>query len=169
MKSFNFLLNKIKGAPAVESPVVEKKKPVDIDPNRFVTMTSTRIAGSSVPLTDHYASEDSGSDDDEDGGDGAAESRRMTLAEAFAEDDVVHQFGEEKKRVVDAGAPKVIDLTLPGWGDWGGSGLRVSKRKRKRFIIKPPPPVKRRDDNQGHLILNEDKSEQMRGRLVSAA
>jgi U3 small nucleolar RNA-associated protein 14 len=42
-----------------------------------------------------------------------------------------------------------IDLTLPGWGEWGGGGLKPSKRKRKRFIIKAPPPEKRRDENKG--------------------
>ena len=86
----------------------------------------------------------------------------MTLAEAFADDDVVEQFKEEKKRAIDASAPKAIDLTLPGWGEWGGSGLKVSRRKKKRFIIAPPPVPKRKDENQGNLILNDDKNPAMR-------
>jgi len=48
-----------------------------------------------------------------------------------------------------------VDLSLPGWGSWGGEGLAVSKRKRKRFTVKAPPAKARRDDNRGHLIVNE--------------
>ena len=64
-------------------------------------------------------------------------------------------FRKEKKAQVDANKPKTIDLTLPGWGDWGGKDIRVSKRKRRRFQIRAPPAPKRRDENRGDLILND--------------
>lgn len=49
-----------------------------------------------------------------------------------------------------------IDLTLPGWGAWGGRGLRVSGRRRKRFTV-----VKETTENhplakKQHLILADD-------------
>lgn len=153
-----------KAAPVAELKTeVEKEKKervsTDIDPNKFVTMTNAVVLKSSVPST-----EEGGDEEDEE--EQAASERRMTLAEAFAEDDVVDQFREEKKKIVDANAPKDIDLTLPGWGEWGGSGLKVSRRKKKLFLIKAPPAPKRRDDNQGNLILNEDKCPAMRRQKV---
>ena len=130
-----------------------------IDPNKFMSIEPVKLK-SSVPLTEEVGEEDEQEDQE-------ALERRMTLAEAFADDDVVAEFKEDKKRAVDASAPKAIDLTLPGWGDWGGSGLKVSKRKKKRFVIKPPPPPKRRDENQGHLILHEEPVESIRSRQVN--
>ncbi len=146
----------------VEKEDGSNKKPnqANIDPNKFVTMVNTVVLNSSVPNTEEGGEEE----DDEEL---AATQRRMTLAEAFAEDDVVDQFREEKKRTVDASAPKDIDLTLPGWGEWGGTGLKMSRRKKKLFIIKAPPAQKRRDDNQGNLILNEDKNPAMRRQQVN--
>lgn len=130
----------------------------DIDPFKFISMPDATIINSSVPVT-----EEGNEEEDEE------EQRRMTLAEAFADDDVIEQFKEEKKRVVSASAPKDIDLTLPGWGEWGGSGVKISKRKRRQFIIKAPPAPKRRDENQGNLIINEDKNTNMRRQQVIAS
>ena len=62
---------------------------------------------------------------------------------------------------------KDLDLTLPGWGEWGGGGLVPSKRKRRRFTIKAPPAEKRRDENSGHLILNLDKDTKLSKHQVS--
>jgi len=84
----------------------------NIDPNKFVTMTTAAVnLKSSVPI-----SEQAGEEEDEE--EQTANHRRMTLAEAFADDDVVDQFDEEKKRIIESNKPKDIDLTLPGWGDW---------------------------------------------------
>nr|CAG4642610.1 EOG090X08JJ [Evadne anonyx] len=135
-----------------------KKESRDIDPNAFLSLPT--VLKSSVAVT-----EEGGDEEDED--EVAATERRMLLAEAFAEDDVIDQFKQDKSRIVDASIPAAIDLTLPGWGEWGGTGLKISKRKRKRFIIKPPPAPKRRDENKGNLILNEDKNPNMRKQQVS--
>nr|SVE78316.1 EOG090X08JJ [Daphnia lumholtzi] len=137
------------------SVLAKTKEATDIDPLKFISMPDSVIINSSLPVTEY------GNEEDED------EQRRMTLAEAFADDDVIEQFKEEKKQVVSASAPKDIDLTLPGWGEWGGSGLKISKRKKKHFIIKAPPAPKRRDDNQGNLIINQDKNPNMRRQQVN--
>jgi len=134
----------------------KKKKIEEIDPNAFITLP-TVVLQSSIPETEQ------GNEEDEE----EANERQMTLAEAFADDDVVEQFKEEKTRIVSASVPSAIDLTLPGWGEWGGTGLKISKRKKKRFIIKPPPAPKRKDENQGNLILNEDKAPSLRKQQVS--
>lgn len=72
--------------------------------------------------------ENGGSGDEVD----AEEQQRMTIAQAFADDDVIEEFQQEKADVVEKDKPQDIDLTLPGWGSWGGEGIKVSKRKRKR-------------------------------------
>lgn len=131
----------------------------NIDPNKYVTMTTAVHLKSSVPIT-----EEAGEEEDEE--EQIANQRRMTLAEAFADDDVVDQFDEEKKRIIESNNPKDIDLTLPGWGDWGGSGLKISKRKKKLFTIKAPEGPKRRDHNRRHLIINEDKCPALRRQQV---
>lgn len=141
---------------------VDAKKVANIDPNKFVTMDNVVTLKSSAVST-----EEGGDEQDEE--EEAATLRRMTLAEAFADDDVVDQFKEEKKRAIDASAPKDIDLTLPGWGEWGGSGLKISKRKKRLFIIKAPPAPTRKDENMGHLIINDNQPEAMRKQRVNAA
>ena len=69
--------------------------------------------------------------------------------------------------LIDSKKPKDIDLTLPGWGEWGGGGVMPSKRKRRRFTIKAPPAEKRRDENSGHLVLNLDKDKKLSKHQVS--
>merc|ERR1719423_552887 len=100
-------------------------------------------------------------DDDEE------DEQRGIIAEAFADDNVVDDFKNEKKSLIDSKKAKDIDLTLPGWGEWGGGGAMPSKRKRRRFTIKAPPPEKRKDSNTGHLILNTDKDTKLRKHQVS--
>ena len=70
-------------------------------------------------------------EEEEDGEDRDLQHHRL-IAEAFAEDNVVDDFAEEKKTVEERDKPKDIDLSLPGWGEWGGTGLQPSARKRKR-------------------------------------
>lgn len=54
------------------------------------------------------------------------------IKEAFAGDDVISDFLKDKKKQEEAGQPKVVDLTLPGWGEWGGVGLKPSRYKRRK-------------------------------------
>lgn len=85
--------------------------------------------------------------------------QRRIIREAFAGDDVVSDFLKDKKTQEDATKPKVVDLTLPGWGEWGGIGLKPSRSKRRRFRTKaaaPPPP--RRDQNLTGVIISEKRN-----------
>ena len=79
----------------------------------------------------------------------------MNIMEAFANDDVIGDFLQEKQEIIEKGKPKPVDLTLPGWGDWGGPGLTVSKKKRKRFTKGTGPVPKRKDDGNANVIINE--------------
>ncbi|XP_023335201.1 U3 small nucleolar RNA-associated protein 14 homolog A [Eurytemora carolleeae] len=136
---------------------VKVHKKDDVDPDDFLTV-KTKNLKSGLPEIYGYNEEDEQDSDDE---------QRRMIAEAFAEDDVLADFQKEKAELVAASKPKDIDLTLPGWGEWGGGGLMPSKRKRRRFTIKAPPVEKRRDENRGNLIINVDKDEKIRAHKVS--
>jgi len=64
---------------------------------------------------------------------------------------------KEKEDLAESSKPKEIDMTLPGWGEWGGSDMTVSQRKRKRFILKPKIEAPRKDRNLQNVIINENK------------
>ncbi|XP_043348295.1 U3 small nucleolar RNA-associated protein 14 homolog A isoform X2 [Dermochelys coriacea] len=84
--------------------------------------------------------------------------QRLVIKEAFAGDDVIADFLREKHKVEQAGKPQAVDLVLPGWGEWGGTGLRPSARKRKRFLIKPVPGPPRRDRHLPHVIISQQRN-----------
>ncbi|NXY38715.1 UT14A protein, partial [Pomatorhinus ruficollis] len=88
---------------------------------------------------------------------GGIEQRGM-ITEAFAGDDVVADFRREKRKVEEAAKPQPVSLVLPGWGEWGGTGLKPSARKIKRFLIKPPPAPPRKDQHLPHVIISEKRN-----------
>ena len=158
MDSFNYESNN-KTKPSNNKPEKPKEKSSlpNVDPNDFLTMNPKSI-GSDLPEIVGY--NDLEEDNDE-------EDQRDIIAEAFADDNVIDEFKKEKKMLIDSKKPKDIDLTLPGWGEWGGGGVMPSKRKRRRFTIKAPPAEKRRDENSGHLVLNLDKDKKLSKHQVS--
>lgn len=85
--------------------------------------------------------------------------QRGLIKEAFAGDDVISDFLKDKRTQENAAKPKVVDLTLPGWGEWGGTGLKPSRGKRRRFRVKEaPPPRPRRDQNLPSVIITEKRN-----------
>ncbi|NWZ33400.1 UT14A protein, partial [Brachypodius atriceps] len=88
---------------------------------------------------------------------GGIEQRGM-ITEAFAGDDVVADFHREKRKAEEAAKPQPVSLVLPGWGEWGGTGLKPSARKIKRFLIKPPPAPPRKDQHLPHVIISEKRN-----------
>lgn len=79
----------------------------------------------------------------------------MDINEAFANDDVLADFLQEKNEAIEMDKPKVIDTTLPGWGEWGGAGLSVSKKKKQKFTKEAGPAPKRKDLGNPNVIINE--------------
>ncbi|XP_023937111.2 U3 small nucleolar RNA-associated protein 14 homolog C [Bicyclus anynana] len=130
---------------------------VDIDPNRFIEVKpkylNTAISSAQNDIDDL--------DDDEQ------VVPKVDIEEVFEEDDVVDSFRQEKEDEKNQDISKDIDLTLPGWGSWGGKGVKATKRKRNRFIGKPIPKMPRRDDNKGDIIINEFKNSQLDAHKVS--
>ncbi|CCF60820.1 hypothetical protein KAFR_0L02090 [Kazachstania africana CBS 2517] len=95
-------------------------------------------------------------DEDDDQSQGFMFKQQEVIAEAFAGDNVVAEFEEEKKRVAIDEDDKEEDVTLPGWGDWAGAGAQP--RKKRKFIKKIKGTVekdKRKDKNLKNVIINE--------------
>ena len=58
---------------------------------------------------------------------------------------------------MEASKSKDLDLTLPGWGDWGGPGVKVNIKK-KKFVQRAEEPPPRQDRNLAHVIISEEKN-----------
>jgi U3 small nucleolar RNA-associated protein 14 len=99
-------------------------------------------------------------DEDMNQDDDASDSEHlMNIREAFANDDVVGDFVNEKDALLESAKP--VDLTLPGWGEWTGPGLKVSSRKRKKFTKEEKDKPARKDAKLSHVIINEDRNKKM--------
>ncbi|XP_070770885.1 U3 small nucleolar RNA-associated protein 14 homolog A isoform X2 [Enoplosus armatus] len=90
------------------------------------------------------------------------------IKEAFAGDDVISDFLKDKRKQEDEGKPKEVDLTLPGWGEWGGTGLKPPRNKRRRFRIKAPPAPPRKDRHLPSVIMSEARSGSLAPHQVSS-
>ncbi|CAB1333094.1 unnamed protein product [Coregonus sp. 'balchen'] len=131
----------------------KRKRKRVIDPNEVLTKEAKVIK---VPLAPTAV------EDVED-----KEEQRVIIKEAFAGDDVISDFLKDKRKQEEAGRPKVIDLTLPGWGEWGGLGLQPSRSKRKRFRVKVAPPPPRQDQKLPNIIISEKRDSSIAAHQVS--
>ncbi|KAL5265131.1 hypothetical protein ACHWQZ_G006017 [Mnemiopsis leidyi] len=90
--------------------------------------------------------------------------QEMLVDMAFANDDVVAQFKEEKEKIVDEETEKDLDITLPGWGSWAGVG--TNDQPQKRIIKKAAPTAPRKDSGLDHVIINTKKNRKLQPHLV---
>ncbi|CAH0694698.1 unnamed protein product [Spodoptera exigua] len=130
---------------AAQAPVQESSD-ANIDPNRFIEVKPKFLNTAISQVENEYDQ----LDDDQ-------VVPRVNIEEVFEEDDVVASFRQEKEDEINKDKPEDINLTLPGWGDWGGKGVKPQKRKKNRFILRAPPKMPRRDENKGDIIIKEFK------------
>ncbi|MCJ8748392.1 hypothetical protein PDJAM_G00164330 [Pangasius djambal] len=130
-------------------PHSKKKKKKEIDPSEVLTKDANVIK---VPLAPTLVEGDEGEEEE------GPSAQMSIIKEAFAGDDVISDFLKDKKRQEEAGQPKVVDLTLPGWGEWGGVGLKPSRYKRRKFRLKPPPAAPRKDQKLPAVIISEKRN-----------
>lgn len=79
---------------------------------------------------------------------------------AFAGDEVVQDFEQEKLDTIEDEGDKVVDNTLPGWGNWTGDGISKKQQKRqKRFLttVEGVKPEERKDVKLSRVIINEKR------------
>ena len=84
------------------------------------------------------------------------------VQKAFAGDNVVANFDEEKKEAIADEEEKIVDKTLPGWGSWIGEGISAKERKRaKGRVLQKEAGVKasdRQDAKLDRVIINEKRT-----------
>lgn len=134
--------------------VDDSKHTANINPEEFMK-TKKIYLKTTLPNIDH------GEDDEED----ADMEKQLTISEAFEDDDILNDFQQENADEDEKKRPKDIDLTLPGWGSWGGCGI---KPRSKKLIIKFPKEEKRRAENKGHVIIVDEKNDGLRKHQVSS-
>jgi U3 small nucleolar RNA-associated protein 14 len=79
---------------------------------------------------------------------------------AFAGDEVVQDFEQEKMDTIEDEGDKVVDNTLDGWGSWTGDGISNKQKKRqKRFLttVEGVKADKRKDAKLSRVIINEKR------------
>lgn len=90
---------------------------------------------------------------------------------AFAGDEVVQDFEQEKFDTIKEEDDQVIDNTLPGWGSWAGDGISKKQQKRqKRFLTKVEgvKPEDRKDAKLSRVIINEKRVKKVRTTISRA-
>ncbi|XP_049728289.1 U3 small nucleolar RNA-associated protein 14 homolog A isoform X1 [Elephas maximus indicus] len=127
------------------APKKRKRKEQMIDLQKLLTTKSPSVKSLAAPTTMEMEDEEE-------------RDQKQMIKEAFAGDDVIRDFLKEKREAVEASKPKDVDLTLPGWGEWGGVGLQPSAKKRRRFLIKAPEGPPRKDKNLPNVIINEKRN-----------
>ncbi|KAI9363267.1 small-subunit processome [Pilaira anomala] len=121
--------------------------------------TTSNIAKSKLAKGESESESDDGSDDEDDQmvhSDKVSFSQRELVARAFANDDVVAEFEDEKMAEIKEDGDQVEDLTLPGWGAWAGAGVKKNKKKKKILkVTKGIDAEQRKDAKLSHVIINE--------------
>ena len=83
------------------------------------------------------------------------------VRKAFAGDEVVAAFEQEKRAAIDDEDEKNIDATLPGWGSWTGPGIgKKAERRNKGKVLTKVPGVsagKRQDAKLDRVIVSEKR------------
>nr|XP_018898407.1 PREDICTED: U3 small nucleolar RNA-associated protein 14 homolog A [Bemisia tabaci] len=107
-------------------------------------------------------------DDDEDAE--ITEDPHLTIAEAFADDDVIGEFRAEKEEENKKSEIPEVEVGMPGWGYWAGHKMQPSQnpRKRRRRIINLPKPPPRLDQNKGRAIIFEEESQSAQAHQIDA-
>lgn len=137
----------------------ERSTRAEVDPTKFIDVHPIALKSQGLDLR--------GPADEALNDDGEEEDQAVTISEAFADDDVISAFREEKEAQVKKDAPVGVDLYLPGWGSWAGAGIEPDTRKQKRYFRKPPLGAPRKDHDLGHVIINEKKDEKVAAHQVN--
>lgn len=132
----------------------------NINPNTFMRVQPKYLQTTVPDLEgDHDQSDDEADRD--------LKAKRLTIAEAFEDDDIVANFEQERDDERRKNEPEDVVLTLPGWGSWGGNGIQPRKQRTKKLILKFPVVEPRKEENKGHVIIVDNDNRKLRDHQVS--
>ncbi|KAJ5170258.1 Small-subunit processome Utp14 [Penicillium coprophilum] len=89
---------------------------------------------------------------------------------AFAGDEVVQEFEQEKMDTIEDEGDKVVDNTLEGWGSWAGEGVsKRQKKKQKRDLttVAGVKPGQRKDAKLDRVIINQKRVQKNKKYMAS--
>ncbi|KAJ5964209.1 uncharacterized protein N7479_004085 [Penicillium vulpinum] len=89
---------------------------------------------------------------------------------AFAGDEVVQEFEQDKMDTIEDEGDKVVDNTLPGWGSWAGEGVskrQQKKQKRDLTIVAGVKPGQRKDAKLDRVIINQKRIQKNKKYMAS--
>lgn len=144
------------------SKIVSEEMAAEVDninPDKFIKIQPKHLRTALPDMEGEF--------DESDDENGRENAKRLTIAEAFEDDDIVADFDEARKDERRKGEPEEINLTLPGWGSWAGSGIDPSK-KVKKLILKFPVEEKRREENKGNVIIVDSANKKLKQHQVSS-
>lgn len=99
-------------------------------------------------------------DSDEDENEPVLLKNHDLVKRAFAGDEVVQDFEQEKLDTIDDEGDQVVDNTLDGWGSWAGDGVsKKSQKNKKRFLttVEGIKPEQRKDAKLNRVIINQKR------------
>ncbi|RDW70572.1 UTP14 family protein [Aspergillus mulundensis] len=141
----------------------DAQQTIDIAPETKPAKSSKKSAAAPAPkakaATRHTTQEDEDSSDDEAKVPVLLKNHDL-VKRAFAGDEVVQEFEQEKLDTIEDEGDKVIDETLPGWGAWTGDGVSRKEKKRQRRVLTKVEGVKpenRKDAKLSRVIINEKR------------
>lgn len=137
----------------VEKPAIQVQ---NIDPTEFLHVTQINLETQEMAQVEDHL------DDKEEN------EQEKLIAEAFADDDIINEFKEEKKKLEEQSKPKV-ELALPGWGSWAGPNIRkrTFKKRTNMGMFRTPAKPPRKDFNREKVIIHENADDSIKTHLVS--
>lgn len=141
---------------AIKTFVNPKRQVQNIDPTEFLQVTQTNLE------TEEMTQVEDQIDDKEEN------EQEKLIAEAFADDDIINEFKEEKKKLEEQSKPKT-ETALPGWGSWAGPNIRkrAFKKRTNMGMFRTPAKPPRKDFNREKVIIHENADNSIRSHLVS--
>jgi U3 small nucleolar RNA-associated protein 14 len=89
---------------------------------------------------------------------------------AFAGDEVVQDFEQDKMDTIEDEGDKIVDNTLQGWGSWAGEGVskrQLKKQKRDLTTVAGVKPQQRKDAKLDRVIINQKRIQKVRDILFT--
>lgn len=130
---------------------------LDAQPEVSQTKTSAK-KGKTVKAASSQQHE--GNDSDDDNNVPVLLKNHDLVKRAFAGDEVVQDFEQEKMDTIAEEGDKVVDNTLEGWGSWAGDGISNREKKRQKrnlTTVEGVKPEKRKDAKLSRVIINEKR------------
>lgn len=151
-------LSNLKSTPAGAASTVGGV--ANINPNTFMRVQPKHLQTAVPDLEGEH-------DQSDDEADRHLDAKRLTIAEAFEDDDIVANFEQERADEKRKNEPEDVVLTLPGWGSWGGNGIQPRKQRTKKLILKFPVVEPRKEENKGNVIIVDNDNRKLRDHQVS--